>query len=71
MLRHDNESMQSEAAFAAMAIDGLQEQPYVVLDDEEAAALPRRESNEVSPGWRDESSRLQKQTSVAKAASFA
>ena len=64
MLRHHHKGMQLESAFVAIAIDGLQKQPYVVLDDEQSTTLPCRECYEVSPGRRDESSRLQKQTSA-------
>jgi hypothetical protein len=58
-------------AFAAISIQSLQEQECVVFDDQQSSALPSRKSYEVGSGRGDESSRLQEQTSAAKAAIFA
>ena len=70
MLRHYDERMHSKSAFTAVPIKSLQEETDKVLDDEQAATLPGSERNEISSGRGDESSRLQEQTSAAKAAIF-
>ena len=71
MFRHDDESVNLKPAFSAVTEKSLQEEAYVVLDNEQPSALPCRERNEIT-SWRgDESSRLQEQTSAAKAAIFA
>jgi len=71
VLGHEDEGMELKLSFAAIAVKSVQEEADIVLDNEEPSALPRREGNEVSSGRRDESSRLQEQTSAAKAAIFA
>jgi len=71
MFGHNDESVELKVPFATITINALQKDPYVVLDHEQSPSLPGRESNEVSSGWGDESSRLQEQTSAAKAAIFA
>jgi hypothetical protein len=71
MFRHHDEGVEAIAAFTAVSVHGYQEEADVVFDDEEFSALPCREGHEVSSGRRDESSRLQKRTSAAKAAIFA
>jgi hypothetical protein len=70
VLGHEDEGMELKVPFAAIAVKSVQEEADIVLDNEEPSALPRREGNEVSSGRRDESSRLQEQTSAAKAAIF-
>jgi len=47
-------------------VKSFQEEADIVLDSEESSALPRREDDEVGSGRRDESSRLQEQTSAAE-----
>ena len=71
MFWHDDEGVQDESAVAAISVKRLQEEANVILDDKQPTALPRRESYKIRPGRRDESSRLQGQTSAAKAAIFA
>ena len=68
---HDDECVDLKAAFAPVAIHRFQEETHVILDHEEAAPLPSVEGYEVGAGRGDESSRLQEQTSAAKAAIFA
>ena len=64
-------SMKLEAAFSAISVESYQEEAAIVFDNEKSSALPSREGNEVSSGRGDQSSRLQGQTSTAKAAIFA
>jgi hypothetical protein len=71
MFGHDDEGVELISSFATISVQSLQEESDVVLDDEQPATLPRREGNEISSGRRDESSRLQEQTSAAEAAAFA
>jgi len=71
MLRHDNECMDFKSAFTAISIHRLQEESDVIFNNEEPSALPCCEGNEISSGRRNQSSRLQEQTSAAKAATFA
>jgi hypothetical protein len=59
MLRHDHESMQGVAPFAAIPVNRLQEETHVSFDYEQFSAVERREGHEVSPGRGDEASRLQ------------
>ena len=66
VLGHEDEGMQSIAAFAAISVESLKEEANIVLDNEKFSTLPRRESDEVGSGRGDESSRLQEQTSAAK-----
>ncbi len=66
VLGHEDERMQSIAAFAAISVESLQEEANIVLDNEKFSTLPRRESDEVGSGRGDESSRLHEQTSAAK-----
>jgi len=66
MLRHNDERMEVKSAFAAVAIHGLQKESNVIVDYEQAASLPGLERYEISSGRRDESSRLQEQTSAAE-----
>lgn len=68
---HHNEGVNLKAAFAAVAVHGLKEHAHVILDDEQPAPVPGRERYEVSSGRGDKTSRLQEQTSAAKAAIFA
>ena len=68
---HDDKSVDLEAAFAPIAIHGFQEQTHVVFDHEKAPTLPGLEGYEVGARRGDESYRLQKQTSAARAAIFA
>jgi hypothetical protein len=63
---HEDEGVDLKTAFAAIPIKTFQEEADIVLDDEESSALPRREGDEVGSGRRDESSRLQEQTSAAE-----
>ena len=65
MLGHQDKRMQLISAFAAMPVERLQENADVRFDDEQPPALPRRERHEISSGRRDESSRLQGETSAA------
>jgi len=65
MLGHQNKRMQLIPALAAMPVERLQENPDVRFDNEQAAAVPRRERHEISSGRRDESSGLQGETSAA------
>jgi len=71
VFRHYNEGVNLKSTFTAVSIERFEKDAHVVLDDEEASALPGRESYEVRSGRGDESSRLQEQTSAAKAAIFA
>lgn len=57
VLGHGNKSVELKSAFAAVSIKSLQEKACIVLDNEEAAALPRREGCEISSGRRKESGR--------------
>ena len=68
---HEDEGVKLIAAFAAISVESYEEKTNVVLDNEQSSALPCGESYEVGSGWGDESSRLQEQTSAAKAAIFA
>ena len=70
MLWHNDEGVHLKPAFAAVSINGLQEESDVILDDEQSSSLPGFESYEIGSGWGDESCRLQEQTSAAKAAIF-
>ena len=65
MLRHDDKGVECEPALAAISVESFQEQADVGFDDKQSSALPGRESHEIGSGPRDESSRLQKQTSAA------
>jgi len=71
VLGHDNEEVNFKPAFTAISIHRLKEEFGIVFDNEEFPAVPYCESNEISSGRRDQSSRLQEQTSAAKAAIFA
>ena len=71
VLGHDHERMELEAAFAAVAIQRLQKETDVVLDDEESSSVPGGKGNEIGSRWRDKAARLQEQTSAAEAAIFA
>lgn len=66
MLRHDDESIKVKSAFAAVSIDRFEEDSDVILDHEKAPSLPCREGYKVGSGRRDQSSRLQVQTSAAE-----
>jgi hypothetical protein len=68
---HDDKSMKLEVAFSAIPIECLKEEFDVVLDHEQSSSVPSREGDEVCSRRGDESSRLQEQTSAAKAAIFA
>jgi hypothetical protein len=65
MLGHDDECMQFEAVFSAIAVERLQKKAHVSFDDEQFPAMVRRERHEVGSRRGDESSRLQKRTSAA------
>jgi len=65
MLGHQDKRMQLIPALAAMPVERLQESPDVRFDNEQPPALPGREGHEISSGRRDESSRLQGETSAA------
>jgi hypothetical protein len=69
MLGHEDEGV--ELIAAAITVESFQEEADVIFDDEESSTLPSRESDEIGSGRGDESSRLQEQTSAAKAAIFA
>jgi len=71
VLGHEDEGMDLVAAFAAISVESLQEKADIVLDYEQTATLPSGEGNEISSRRGDESSRLQEQTSAAKAEIFA
>ena len=71
MFGHEDEGMELITAFATISIESLQEEARIVLDNKQPSTLPCRECHEISSGWGDESSRLQEQTSAAKAAIFA
>ncbi len=71
VLGHDNEEVNIKSAFTAISIHGLQEESDVVFNDKESPAVPGRKGCEIGSGRRDQSSRLQEQTSAAKAAIFA
>lgn len=71
VLRHQDEGVQLISAFAAVSIDGLQEQACIVFDNEESSSVPCPESYEVCSGRGDEACGFQGQTSAAKAAAFA
>jgi hypothetical protein len=71
MLRHQDEGVQLITAFAAISVKSLQEKADIVFDNKESPTLPGRESYEIGSGRGDESSKLQEQTSAAKAAIFA
>jgi len=49
VLRHDDKCMQLIAAFAAIAIDRLQKEANVVLDEEKPSTLPSRKRDEIRP----------------------
>jgi hypothetical protein len=63
---HEHEGVDLKSAFAAISEEGLKEEADIVLDNEESSALPRREGDEIGSRRRDESSRLQEQTSAAE-----
>jgi hypothetical protein len=71
MFRHKHECMKFESSVTATSVHGSEKESNIILDDKESAPLPRRECYEVSAGWRNDSSRLQEQTSAAKAAMLA
>ena len=66
MFGHEDEGVDLKSDFAAISVKSFQEEADIVLDNEESSALPRREGDEVGSGRRDESSRLQEQTSAAE-----
>jgi hypothetical protein len=66
MFGHEDEGVDLKSPFAAISVKSFQEEADVVLDNEESSALPRREGDELGSGRRDESSRLQEQTSAAE-----
>ena len=68
---HEHEGVNLETAFTPVAIHRYKKEPRVIFDDEQSPALPGLKGNEISSGRRDEASRLQDQTSAAKAAIFA
>ena len=68
---HHDEGVDLKSAFAAILVKSFQEEADVILDNEQSSMLPSRECDEIGSGRGDESSRLQEQTSAAKAAIFA
>ena len=70
MFRHSDKGIDLEAAFAAVAVDGLQEEANIALYYQEPSTLPGRKRHEICSGWGDESSRFQEGTSAAEAAIF-
>lgn len=70
VFRHENKGVELETSLAPMPIHSFEEDAHVRFYDEQSSALPGRECNEVSAGWRNQSSRLHEQTSAAEAASF-
>jgi hypothetical protein len=62
--------MQSKRTFATIAIESLEEQTHIILNNEQTSSLPGRERYEVGSGRRNQSSGLQEQTSAAKAATL-
>jgi hypothetical protein len=66
MFGHEDEGGDLKSPFAAMSEEGLKEEADIVLDNKESTTLPSREGDEISSGRRDESSRLQEQTSAAE-----
>jgi hypothetical protein len=71
MLRHQDKRMQFIPSLSAMPVERSQEEPNVRFDNEQPRAIPRREGYEICSGWRDESFRLQGETSAAESrASF-
>ena len=71
MLRHDYKGVEPVTAFTTVAKKSCQKDSYIVLDNEESSTPPGAESYEVSSRRRNKSSRLQEQTSAAKAGRFA
>jgi hypothetical protein len=71
VFRHQHACVNLKPTFAPIPIYGYKKKPRIIFNHEQFAPLPGRERYEVSSGRRDESSRFQKQTSAAKAASFA
>jgi hypothetical protein len=67
---HDDKRVQFVTAFTSIAVERLQEEAYVSFDDEQFTPMESRERHEIRSRRRDESSRLQEQTSAAKAAIF-
>src|ERR1700693_1655664 len=65
MFRHYDESLQGVAAVATIAVKSFQEDAHIDFDDKQFTPVESREGDEVSSGWRKESSRLQEQTSAA------
>ena len=65
MLRHHNEGVQLISAFAAIAIKGFQKETHIDFDNEQFSRVESAKRHEVSSGRRDESSRLQGETSAA------
>jgi hypothetical protein len=70
VLRHKDERVQFVPALTAMPIEGSQKKPNVRFDDEQPAAIPSREGYEIRSGRRDESSRLQGETSAAESRAY-
>ena len=62
---HHDESVQCESSFAPISVDRLQEEPHVSFDNEQFPPVRCREGHEISSRRRDESSRLQGETSAA------
>jgi hypothetical protein len=69
MLGHQNKCVQFISALMAMPIQSFQKNADVRFNDEQSAALPRRESYEISSRRRDKSRRLQSKPQRLKAAS--
>ena len=57
VFRHEDEGMNLKPAFAAISVKSFQKEANMVLDNEQSATLPGRESNEIGSGRGDEMSR--------------
>ena len=59
MFRHNDEGMQLDASLSSIAIQGLQKEFFMRLDDEESLALPGRKGYEISASRGKRASRFQ------------
>lgn len=66
VFRHDDEIVQPVTAFATIPVKRFPEETHIDLDREQFAAAECREGHEISSRRRDESSRLQGETSAAE-----
>jgi hypothetical protein len=65
VLRHNDKSVQMISPIVAITVQSFEKKAYVRFDDEESAAPPGQESDEISSGRGDHSHWLQKRTSAA------